>query len=155
MGLLQETKNQLISFLLQKPRKFDADQEEFRKIENAVEEGHIFALFPSRKNVEDSGEIRRESHFRVKKNIGSRLASFQEKTKGKREIELRYVGGDICYGDATYESVINLVCDKAFESFRQMQTDKCTFGFTWHTPLACSQCKFDEASKRIVFLLII
>ncbi len=153
-------------FSLSKPMEYDVEKYEYEEDAVTVDEGHVFALMTGEKeDVVTSKDSLRKTHYRVKKNLGSKLQSVDIKNISMGEVTLEYVDGDQCEAGRRYSSRVKLACDKSVQSLARVEsavdpnssTDsssshavECIHNFVWRTPYACSQCKLSEAVKYYV-----
>lgn len=136
----------MIFLSLQKPFLFDVENFEYEEMEDSIKEGHIFALetIQQKKEISSSTHL---SHYRVLRNLGSRLKSFGISNWIEGKVFLLYEDGDMCNESSRYSTEIILVCDKNNQQFTNIipyENADCIKKFIWKTRFACSLCKLNE-----------
>lgn len=97
---------------LANPVKYDVERFGYEEDAEGIEDGHVFGLIAG----EETGnryikEGVLKSHYRVKKNLGSKLEKVELKeVVSSGNVKLVYKDGDVC-GSTRYKTVINLICD--------------------------------------------
>ncbi len=140
--------------------ELDIGSYEYEEEETSIVDGHVFGLVTvtAEETPTNVSHTRGKTHYRVKKNLGSKLAgiSFENFTTG--EITFSYEEGDMCQGETRYSTNITFVCDKSVQSMSRVthqtaSTSKgleCANSFVWRSPYACSECMLNETVKYYV-----
>lgn len=168
-GPFYAAESHMYFFSLFRPMEYDVEKYEYEADDdddNTVQEGHIFLLETLDKqatSVSDTRETLRRTHYRARRNLGSRLQGIDTSQLAAGEVTLRYVHGDPC-GEGRHEARIRLICDRTVQSLSHVESLDgsriahcgftpdvvCVHNFVWRTPYACSQCKMDETTKYYV-----
>lgn len=93
------------------PTQYDVHRYGYEEDEDSLQTGHIFALITGEaigSHYIKEGVVK--SHYRVKKNLGSRLEKVDLNKATSGTIILKYRDGDICKSDR-YKSSVELICD--------------------------------------------
>jgi len=113
----------MIFMSLARPMEYDVEKYEYEDLANSIEEGHIFELLSGERidaNPVNNKEGMKKTHYRLKKNLGSRLESVDFKNYTEGRITLKFVEGDKC-GKQHYETNVILVCDKTVQSLNKLE----------------------------------
>lgn len=149
------------------PVEFDVESYEYQKSPNGVRKGYVFGLAIAKDNYDLSSETtRRKIHYRVLQNLGSELSTVNFSNWEKGEFTFEYSDGDICNKGERYSSRIKFVCNKSIFSISNIEIVdtgngkflnrelECMKEFVWETPYACSECRYNETMKYLVYLRI-
>jgi len=93
------------------PMEFDIEKFGYEEDEDSIEVGHVFGLV--REEDIENYYVREgitKSHYRVKKNLGSKLEKIDFSQIDSGVIKLTYKDGDMC-GTERYKAQILLICE--------------------------------------------
>jgi len=118
--------NSLYFFSPRKIIEFDTELYEYEENLNDLQNGHIFALVivKNEENIENTNAATNRGHYRIKKNLGSKLLAINYENYTESEIMFRYGEGDICKGNQRYETKITFVCDSHMLSASRLEIVK-------------------------------
>jgi hypothetical protein len=111
---------------LSSPVEFDVEKFGYEEDEDSIEDGYIFGLI--RGEVIGNHYIKEgviKSHYRVKKNLGSKLEKVDFSQVSAGIIKLTYKDGDVC-GTKRYKTQIQLLCEvseKTSAKLEQLPSD--------------------------------
>jgi hypothetical protein len=98
-------------FTLTKPTKFDLPLIKFKKSEDSVEEGNVFALKTTYFSESMQSNQSKEDFLPQLVNLGSRLLQINTSQCEYGKIVLEYADGDICENNTRHRSRVIMVCD--------------------------------------------
>ncbi len=101
---------------LQRAAKFDADKYEFQHQHGTLDRGHVFALVSA---PEEETETQLKTHYRVRRNLGSKLTGIDVKAM-ERQIVLEFGDGDYCQGMVRHRTKVILMCNKNRDAFSEV-----------------------------------